>query len=97
MTVNSADFETLEELAGLLEALGLRLHAKNRIAGGESVYLWHLAETIRKTGHLATRFGKEPELHELFGDGYQTGIIPDNEQRNRFLSLLSEGYGAGNK
>lgn len=95
MTINSVDFRSLDELAELLEGLGLRLHAKNRIAGDESGYLWHLAETIRKAGLLAARFGKEPELHGVFGDGQQAGTIPENEQQDHFLALLGKGFGGG--
>lgn len=95
MTINSVDFRSLDELAELLEELGLRLHAKNRIAGGESGYFWHLAETIRKTGLLATRIVKSPELLEIFGDGRQAGTIPENEQQDHFLALLGEGFGGG--
>ncbi len=90
MTRQTADFGSLEELAALLEAIGLRLHAKNRIAGGESGYVWHLAETIRNAGHLATRAVNETELLALFGDGYSQGSIPREAQLEHFLSLLKE-------
>jgi hypothetical protein len=90
MTRQTADFGSLEELAALLEAIGLRLHAKNRIAGGESGYVWHLAETIRNVGHLAARAGNEPELLALFGDGYSQGDIPREAQLEHFLSLVRD-------
>jgi hypothetical protein len=54
MTDNKSDFQALEELTGLLEEIEMSLHAKNRITGGESNFLWHLAEAIRATGRLAT-------------------------------------------
>lgn len=43
MNSDTANFGSLQELAELLEAIGIRLHAKNRISGGESGYLWHRA------------------------------------------------------
>ena len=90
MNSDTADFRSLEELVELLEAIGLRLHAKNRISGGESGYLWHLAEIIRDAGRMATRANEEPELLALFGDGDQAGSIPEEAQRDHFLSLLGD-------
>lgn len=59
------DFQSFEELAEILEKIGLSLHAKNRIAGGEDNFVWYLAEAIRSVGQLATRAENEPELHGL--------------------------------
>lgn len=90
MNTNLAEFGSRQELAELLEAIGLRLHAKSRIAGGESGYLWHLAETIRSAGRLAIRADNEPDLHALFGDGYEAGTVPRGEQQAKFLELLRD-------
>jgi hypothetical protein len=86
----SVDFGSPEELAELLETIGLKLHAGNRIGGGESGYLWHLAETIRKTGRLATLATNDPNLEELYGNGYEAGSIAHDDQRDHFMSLLKE-------
>lgn len=85
----SADFGSLEDLAELLEAIGLRLHANNRI-GGESGYVWHLAETIRSASRLAARANREPDLELLFGDGYEGGSVPADKQQDHFLALLRD-------
>ena len=86
----SSDFRSPEELAELLETIGLKLHAKNRIGGGESGYLWHLAETIRKTGRLAALATNDPNLEELYGNGYKSGSIAEEDQLGHFMSLLKE-------
>ncbi len=92
MAEGKGAFGSPQELADLLEAIGLRLHAQNRIAGGESNYLWHLAEVIRGAGRLAARFDAE-DLGALFGDGYDAGSIPSAEQQDHFLALLKEACG----
>ena len=87
-------FGSPAELADLLESIGLRLHAKNRIGGGESNYLWHLAETIRGAGRLAAQFGESPaELRALFGDRHDAGSIPAMEQQGRIFLMLAEASG----
>jgi hypothetical protein len=83
-------FGSPEELAAMLEEIGLRLHSKNRMGGGESGFLWLLAETIRKTGRLALRTGDRSELDALYGDGYKAGTIPDEDQMEHFMALLKE-------
>jgi hypothetical protein len=92
MVEENGAFRSPHELAELLEGIGLRLHAKNRIAG-ESGYLWHLAEVIRGAGRLAGRFDAEPEIRGLFGDGYSAGTVPLAEQRDQFVRLLTEACG----
>lgn len=88
MNNNEVNFESVRDLANVLERLGLRLHAKNRISGGESKFLWHLAEIIRASGHLARDFEGGTELDVLFGDGWREGAIPRKDQRKEFLNLL---------
>ncbi len=46
---------------------------------------------VDKTGYLATRIAKEPELHNLFGDGYRAGNVAEVKQPEDFLALLREG------
>lgn len=86
----SAEFGSPAELAELLEAIGLRLHGKNRIGGGENGYLWHLAETIRKAGRLALRANDDPEMLSLFGDAYDAGSLSLDEQTSHFIALLTK-------
>ncbi len=81
-------FRDLHDLAEILETLGLHLHAKNRIALGESGYYWHLAETLRKLGRLATFEIELPAVDEEFGPAYPPGSLAHDEQTRRFLSLL---------
>lgn len=88
MKSDEINFESVRDLADVLERLGLKLHAKNRISGGESKFLWHLAEIIRASGHLARDFERDTELDVLFGDGWCEGTVPREDQRKKFLSLL---------
>ena len=74
----------------MLEEIGLRLHSKNRMGGGESRFLWLLAETIRKTGRLALLAEDRSELDALYGDGYTNGTLSDDEQLDHFSALLRE-------
>lgn len=90
MTDQTGEFRTREELGDLLENIGLRLHAKNRTAAGESVFLWHLAEALRATGRLALNAISDPELEGQFGNAYQTGSIPTGDELDHFLKLLKE-------
>ena len=81
-------FRDLHELAELLETLGLKLHAKNRIALGESGYYWHFAETLRKLGRLVNLPMELPAVDDEFGDAYSTESLAHDEQTRLFLSLL---------
>lgn len=84
------NFHSPEDLAKILEQIGMRLHAKNRMSAGESVYYWHLAEVIRKAGLLARLSMSNPALKESFGDGYNPGTVPEEQKADRFLTLLNE-------
>ena len=90
----NVDFQSIEELAAILEEIGLTLHAKNRIAGGESNFVWHLAEAIRSMSELAASVDNEPDLHRLYGDAYQTGTLVDEAKRDHFFGLLREAFTA---
>ncbi len=86
----TSDFGSPEELSQLLEQLGLRLHARNRIAGGESDYLWHVAEALRAIGRMTS------EINAGFGPTAENGeaITPESltesDQINRFLARLRD-------
>lgn len=74
----------------MLEELGMRLHAKNRIGGGESGYLWLLAEAIRGAGRMARRAADRTELDKLYGDADCGGTLTKREQVDHFSRLLWE-------
>ena len=90
MTQKDVDFQSAEELAALLEEIGLSLHAKNRIAAGESNFLWCLAEVIRSVGRLATKAEREPQLHRLYGNAYDPGDLQDEAMLEHFISLIRQ-------
>ena len=85
---DKSEFQTPDELQDLLERIGLRLHAKNRIAGGESEFYWYLAEALRATGRLTLAGIKNPQLSAEFGDGYEPGSIPKGDRLDHFLVML---------
>ena len=89
MSDKDLTFGSPDELAAMLEEIGLRLHSKNRMSG-ESGFLWLLAETIRRTGRLALLTDDRSELDVLYGDGYDRGTIPNEDQLEHFIALLNE-------
>lgn len=90
MDKTQIDFDSHEELAEILENIGFAIHAKNRIYGGESNFLWLLAETIRKTGRLALLSQRSNEYDGLYGAAFVEGSIPENLRETAFLKLLEE-------
>ena len=82
-------FRDLDELADILDALGNHLHAKNRISLGESGFYWHIAETLRSLARLSTLPVDFPAVDEAFGDVYSPGTMGDEQQTQRFLSLIA--------
>ena len=82
------NFHSLDELSQILELLGRKLHAKNRIAGGECDVLWFLAETIRKAG-LVSRLASEADQYDDILNGFENSEVRDDPDVMRFLSLLS--------
>ena len=82
-------FRDLHELAEILGALGQHLHAKNRIALGESGFYWHIAETLRSLARLSTLPVDFPAVDEAFGDAYSPGTMGDEQQTQRFLALIA--------
>lgn len=93
-TYKDVDFRSPEELSALLEQVGMTLHAKNRIAGGESNFTWYLAEAIRSISQLATQLENDPQLHQLYGDTYQSGTLAEEAMREHFFNLLKERFSA---
>jgi hypothetical protein len=90
MMDQDSDFRTHEELRDLLERIGLKLHAKNRVSGGEVALVWHIAETIRAAGRLAIRSKSGPELEDRLGNRFDRGETVKNRELGQFLLLLRE-------
>jgi len=82
-------WESPEELRDLLKQAGQRPHYVNRVAIGESVYAWELAELLSDPGDLALRLN-ERNLTAAFGDGWTKGTIPREERRARLLEMLAK-------
>lgn len=80
---------SLDELSTILERIGCRLHAKNRIAAGESETLWFLAETIRKAGQVAKLASDADHCDDIL-HGFEQSICEAVDQDvMRFLTLLA--------
>lgn len=95
MTGQQPSFRSPHELAELLHAVGQRLHGMNRIGGGESGYLWNLAEAIKGCGKLAARFVEDESIRDKYGDGYRRASIPEEEQINHLLEELKKAIKGG--
>ncbi|MDU8914167.1 hypothetical protein [Aestuariicoccus sp. MJ-SS9] len=94
MACKNVDSQSIEELANLLEEIGLSLHAKNRVAGGESNFVWYLAEGIRSVSQLAARLENDRKLHQLFGDAYHSGTLAEEAEHDYFFALLRDAFSA---
>jgi hypothetical protein len=81
------EFRNPEDLSRVLEQLGLKLHAKNRIALGESAFYWHLAETIRKLSRLAASAESEGFAGN-FDHRCRTRELTASEEEQQFIELL---------
>lgn len=77
-----------QDVRRLLEEIGLRLHAANRIAMGEQRFVWWVAETMRQLGQVFEEQIDDPETRRDFGDGYTRGRLSEAEQRERMAALL---------
>lgn len=88
MTTDHSEFRTPDELRDLLDRIGRRLHTINRVGGGESVYLWHVAETIRAVGRLAHSHAEGGLSGTDLGDGVTQGIVSTEDGLDHFLKLL---------
>lgn len=82
-----SDFASPEELAALLEAIGLRLHGKNRIGMGEQTFAWEVAELIRRIGSDLVPLLQDEATQADFGDGYGQGRLNATARRARLVDL----------
>lgn len=83
------EFRNPEELKALLDLASRRLHYINRVAGGESHYIWHLAQMIKAVGDLADLID-DAQTKADFGNGYSAGRLDDDQARTRIMELLAE-------
>ena len=79
-------FESPEELATFLRAFSSRLHYLNRVAMGESGYVWWYAELLDAMSKMAPLM-TEKEAHAAFGDGWTQGTNAD--PKALILDILS--------
>lgn len=93
MTEPFLEFETPEDLKDVLEKIGLKLHAINRIAGEESKVLWYIAETIRATGRMVLNLEGEPQKEGLVEVLDSEGAISKKDELDGFLARLKEEIG----
>ena len=86
MTINPEDvrFDGPDELRELCEVIRMRLHGGNRIAMGESNFVWEIAEIFGRLGRVFA----DAELFAEFGSGYAQGTLTAEEQRARLIELL---------
>lgn len=87
IAADRADFASPEELAALLDAIGLRLHAQNRVGMGEQAYAWEIAELIRRIGADLVPLLADSNIQADFGDGYAAGKLDAEARRARLIEL----------
>lgn len=81
------DFASPEEFAALCAGIAGRLHTKNRIAMGESGFVWELAVLIERAGAALAR-RSDPLVQTAFGDGWTEGEIAREDRPAALLALL---------
>ena len=89
MSGDGPDFDSPAGLQEALRQVAARLHHINRVAAGESRYVWHLAALISAAGRLAELID-DSAIRAEFGDGWTPGTIPREGQTERMLALLRE-------
>ena len=82
------DFETPAEFAALCRLLARRLHGKNRIAMGESGFVFQIAEVIDRAGAAFARHWDDAAIRAAFGDGWSEGAVAQADQPAALLTLL---------
>ncbi len=87
-------FDSAEELAALMEAIGLALHGKNRMGLGEQHFAWELAQVIRACGVVAGAHLTDSRTQAEFGDAYAKGSLPDRERRATLLAMIGQAMDA---
>ena len=80
-------FTSPEALDAHLRQVAARLHHINRVAMGESRFVWWYAELLKAAGRMAPLM-KDPEVADRFGDGWTPGTSSD--PRAELLALLEE-------
>jgi hypothetical protein len=84
------DFRSEKDVATMCDAVGLQLHAVNRVWLGESGFAWEVAELIRQLGAVFERHSGDPVVRAEFGDGYTEGTLPREERTDRLVELVKQ-------
>lgn len=81
-------FASPEEFGDLCAGLADALHAKNRIAMGESQFVWQVADALRRLGHCFETHYANPAVKAAFGDGWTSGTLPREERAAALFALM---------
>jgi hypothetical protein len=85
------EFRSNEEFRLACGTLAGRLHYLNRVSGGESRFSAQVADLLTRLGRTFEACGKDPEITKAFGNGWEKGILNDEEQRAYLFKLLFDG------
>jgi hypothetical protein len=81
-------FASPEEFGDLCAGLADALHAKNRIAMGESQFVWQVADALRRLGRCFETHYDDPAIRAAFGNGWATGSLPREERAAALFALI---------
>ena len=84
------DFRSPEEFRLACRALAGRLHYLNRVAMGESHFVWEIAELLSRIGATFEAHHDDKETNAAFGDGWSEGTLSREEARAHLLALIGE-------
>ncbi|MEQ8897339.1 MAG: hypothetical protein RID23_09615 [Roseovarius sp.] len=84
----SLDFKSKEEFRSVCHRLAMRMHYLNRVAMGEQKFSWEVADLLSRLGRVFDEHYGDPEIHKAFGDGWEKGVLNDEERRAYLYGLL---------
>lgn len=85
------DFKSKEEFQLACRALSGRMHYLNRVAIGESGFVWEVAEITAAIGRAFEAYYDDPEIARAFGDGWTKGTLTRQERRAYLFKLMFDG------
>ena len=84
----SLDFKSKEEFRAVCHQLAMRMHYLNRVGMGEQRFSWEVADLLARLGRVFDEHYGDPEIFKAFGDGWEKGVLSDEERRAYLYGLI---------
>ena len=82
------DYQSPEEFRLTCRRMASRLHHLNRVAIGESVFAWHVADMLQRLGVVFEEQYRNEDVKRMFGDGWTKGEVPREAQAAALFELM---------